>query len=425
MAQTNKHTFVYIDGRDSEAVSPFMADDFKRASFARGLSFGLLKNISRKDLFDDEAMERIFDEGSISILRNMPKNTITNIIEVGKWLDGHDRVELNFNAVGGINASNDKQFQQFIFKNDERTRDDVLLSYEVVSKDETIELVKAGKVKYPFVLKPAYGSLGYGIVLIEKEADLNNVQNYQGMIAQNFIDSDYDWRVYVIGGVPVGAVRRGGKTEIQHDFHTYANGMKKDKEEDPEVLKELYRISANMAAVAGLEYTGCDIIRDKKTSKYYILEVNTAATWEGHYNEIIKVDLADLIVEWGLDRLAVKEEGFYAGVKAYAEKRIKYLYSDNRGRFEKIMNWSEETERVSGNDLGACLQNCYYDIFHGGDIKDAKALIDEVERRPLSWAGNFLGSPIHGEDGVFEDACIPTGYYLAIREKYDKMVGVN
>lgn len=425
MAQTNKHTFVYVDGRDGDAISPFMADDLKRAALERGLYFRLLKCISHSDLFDDDVMNKIFEDGSITILRNMPKNTVTNIIEVGEWLGKNNRVKLNFDAIGGINASNDKQFQQFIFKNDPRTADNVLLSYEVFSKEETLRLIKTKKVSYPFVLKPAYGSLGYGIELIEKESDLDSIVNYQGMIAQNFVDSDYDWRVYVVGGVAVGAVRRGGKDEIQHDFHVYANGMEKECEDNPEVLKELYRIASNMAAVAGLEYTGCDIIRDKNSGKYYILETNTAATWEGHYNEIIGVDLAGLLVEWGMDRLAVQEKGFYEGVKRYVEKRIKYLYGNNRGRLEKIMNWSEETERVSGDDLNACLQNCYYDILHGGGVKDAKALIDEVERRPLCWAGNFLGSSKHGEDGVFEDACIPTGYYLAIREKYDKIAGVN
>ena len=131
--------------------------------------------------------------------------------------------------------------------------------------------------------------------------------------------------------------------------------------------------------------------------------------------------MGQILLEWFDDMSVLKEKGFYEGVKCYTLNRTKYLYTANRERFAKIMDWSEDTKQAEGDDLYAALQNAYRDIKNGGDVKAAKGLIDEVERRPLCWAGNFLGSDVHGEDGVFEEQCIPTAYYLAIREKYDKI----
>ena len=61
------------------------------------------------------------------------------------------------------------------------------------------------------------------------------------MAAQQYIESDYDWRVYVIGGTPIGALRRGGKEGKEFDFEAQAQsrGIKVSYEGDPVIYEKI------------------------------------------------------------------------------------------------------------------------------------------------------------------------------------------
>ena len=249
-------------------------------------------------MLDDDKMHRIFPSNCAVILRNLPKNSSIEVAMLTHWLNKHNIVTLNFNATGGLEASNDKQFQQLILELDDKTSKYVIPTSEVQNQNDVLKLIDDNKIDYPFLLKPRDGSIGKGIRIIQKEADLASQTKWSGMMAQKFIDSKYDWRVYTVGNKAIGALRRGGKEQKLYDFNAYANGITKNKETDPSILAEINQIACDAASVANLEYSGCDIIRDKKTGKYYILEVNTAATWEGRYNDIIEVDIATEILKW-------------------------------------------------------------------------------------------------------------------------------
>ncbi len=421
----NNKIFIYAEGRDD--ISSFMANDMKRATLEHGWTYRQLLSMNLGDLLDRAKMEKTFPEGCSVFLRNLPKNDNTDVMALTSWLNNHGRVTLNFNAVGGLLASNDKQYQQAILFDDPRTRGYLSLAYDVSSPQDVMALVKARKLRFPILLKPRDGSVGKGIEAVENEEGLNAISRWNLMAAQNFIDSDYDWRVYVIGGVAVGALRRGGKEGKKYNFEEQARGIEKSKEKDPEVLKELFKIASAITAVAGLEYGGCDIIRDKNTGKYYALEVNTAAVWEGGYNTAIEVDLATKIIEWCDERNAAKNKPKYQSIREYFEKRLEYLSPEARARFESIINWNDDT-LVKGDDdaLLARLQHCYKRIRgRKVNLAECQYLIDEVERTPLCWAGNFIGSSVWGKDGILEDSVPASAYYLAICEKCGKIAKVN
>ena len=292
----NKKTFVYVEGREN--IPTFMADDFKRATLAYGWNYRQLYYINPSDILDDNKMHQVFPPNCAVILRNLPKNSTVEVAMLAHWLNEHQVVTLNFNATGGLEASNDKQFQQLILKLDKKTSEYIIPTYEVHNKAEVLKLVSNKVIQYPFLLKPRDGSIGKGIKIIQKASDLASQKRWNGMMAQRFIDSEYDWRVYTVGNKAIGALRRSGKDQKPYDFHAYANGIQKDKETDPKILTKINQIALAAAAVTNLEYSGCDIIREKDTGKYFILEVNTAATWEGKYNEIIEVDIATEILKW-------------------------------------------------------------------------------------------------------------------------------
>lgn len=444
----DKKIFIYAEGRDN--IANFMVDDVKRATLEYGWTYCQLKYVHPSDLLDDERMDKIFPMNAGVILRNLAHNTHIETMNIANWLNTHGRVNVNFNAVGGLLPSNDKFFQQMVLRNDPRTMNDICLAYDVKGPNDVIALVKKGLLRYPLLLKPRDGSVGRGIEAVLKEEELES-KTWRNMTAQNYIDSDYDWRVYVIGGVAIGAVRRGGKTGKEYDFHALANGIEKTKERSPAVLDEINRLACEMTAVAGLEYGGCDIIRDRNTGKYYILEVNTAATWEGNYHKVIRKDIAKEIIEWCDDRLAAKNQSKYDAIKTYIAKRLKYLTVPTQERYKAILNWKEwkgesveldpfrraakkiKDKHKDKNCLEYRLARCYDKFFKMNEEKtvdnevliEARCLIDEIEGKPLCWAGNFIGSATWGEDGVLEDDCIPSAYYLAIKEKYDIMTQVK
>ena len=293
---TSKRTFIYVEGR--EDISSFMSDDMKRATLAYGWKYRQLYYINPNDMLSDDKMYRYFPPDCAAILRNLPKNNSIEVTMLAHWLKKHNITTLNFNATGGLVASNDKQFQQLILKLDQKTSKYVVPAYEVYSKEDVVKLVKNRKIAFPFLLKPRDGSIGKGIRIIQQESDLLPQKRWSGMTVQRFIESDYDWRVYTVGNKAIGALRRGGKEQKLYDFNAYANGIEKQKETDPAILSIINKIACDAARVTNLEYTGCDIIRDKQTGRYYLLEVNTAATWEGGYNNIIKVDIATEIIKW-------------------------------------------------------------------------------------------------------------------------------
>ena len=293
---SNKRTFIYAEGREN--ISPFMADDVKRATLDFGWNYRQLYSINPNDILDDEKMHSIFPPDCAVILRNLPKNSSTEVTMLSHWLERHNVVALNFNATGGLDASNDKFFQQLILKTDKRTEEYVIPAFEVHNENEVLRLIQENMIKYPFLLKPTDGSIGKGINVIQNESDLSNQKRWSRMMAQKYIDSEYDWRVYTIGNKAIGALRRGGKDQKLYDFNAYANGIEKSKETDATILAKINQIACDAAAVTNLDYSGCDIIQDRHTGKYYILEVNTAATWEGNYNGIIQVDIAHEILKW-------------------------------------------------------------------------------------------------------------------------------
>ncbi len=421
----NKNLFVYAECRPTIRYIP---DTMRNGALACGWSFMRFNSFELGDLTDDDKMEKLFPSNSGTILRNLGAIDPSAVMALGTWLRRNNRVTVNFNAVGGLSPSNDKQFAQMLLLNDPRTREYINIAYSVEGVDDVLELIKKGRLKYPLLLKPRNGSLGQGIKAIFKKDDLLANKNWKMMAAQQYIESDYDWRVYVIGGTAIGALRRGGKEGKEFDFEAQAQsrGIEVSYEGDAVVYEKIGKIAAAAAAVVGLEFSGIDIICDKKTGKYYILEANTSPTWVEKYNKLMGLDVSIEVTRWMEERLKAKKEPKNVAIRDYIERRLSKLPRRVQRRYLSILEGTECSRTGKGNDLTSRLHRCYDRLFTKGDnLSEAKCLLDEVESMPLCWAGNFIGSATWGEDGVLEDGCIPSAYYLAIREKYDIMAQVK
>lgn len=127
--------------------------------------------------------------------------------------------------------------------------------------------------KEPFVMKQLEGSQGDKVYLIESEDDFHRAYEETGglFLLQDFIKSSRgrDVRVYVINNKVVGAVLR----ESTGDFRSnYALGAKASLYT---VTPEIEEIAVKAAASLGLEFSGIDLLFDKKG--FSVCEVNANA----------------------------------------------------------------------------------------------------------------------------------------------------
>jgi RimK family alpha-L-glutamate ligase len=131
---------------------------------------------------------------------------------------------------------------------------------------------------HELVLKPLFGSQGVGLRRINNPDALTELEHCNGVFyAQRFIDRGkdnwHDWRVFVIGGHAVAAMRRTGSSWISN----VANGARCQ----PAVLDEALRDLAERAVkVIGINYAGVDILRDRE-GHMRVVEVNSIPAWKG------------------------------------------------------------------------------------------------------------------------------------------------
>jgi RimK family alpha-L-glutamate ligase len=154
------------------------------------------------------------------------------------------------------------------------------------------------------VLKPLFGSQGHGLKRLGARrgllAPLPSLARYQQVAyLQRYVPGarpGFDWRVLVIGGQAVAAMRRiGGKGWI----HNFAQGAVC---EPAELDLSLARTAVQAAAALGLDYAGVDLIPNPDdATRPLVLEVNGVAAWRG-LQSVTAVDLAAVLADDLLDR---------------------------------------------------------------------------------------------------------------------------
>ncbi|HYS65102.1 MAG TPA: RimK family alpha-L-glutamate ligase [Paraburkholderia sp.] len=157
------------------------------------------------------------------------------------------------------------------------------------------------------VLKPLFGSQGHGLKRLGASrarggalAPLPSLKPYQQVAyLQRYVDGarpGFDWRVLVIGGRAVAAMRRiGGKGWI----HNFAQGAVC---EPAELDLPLAQTAIRATHALGLDYAGVDLIPDPHDpARPLVLEVNGVAAWRG-LQSVTPVDIAAALADDLLDR---------------------------------------------------------------------------------------------------------------------------
>jgi tetrahydromethanopterin:alpha-L-glutamate ligase len=152
-------------------------------------------------------------------------------------------------------------------------------TWVVNSREEAKVLARRELEKgHHLVSKPLFGSQGDGLQRHAKPEDLDNLAESNGVFyLQRFIHSgeqSHDFRVFVIHGKSVAAMRRYGQS--------WLNNVAQGGRCEPVRLDELPLCSLAEGAVnaVGMAYAGVDIIRDAQGC-YSVIEVNSVPAWKG------------------------------------------------------------------------------------------------------------------------------------------------
>jgi RimK family alpha-L-glutamate ligase len=162
------------------------------------------------------------------------------------------------------------------------------------------------------VLKPLFGSQGKGLQLVGSVDGVHHAlpdlkQGY-GALAylQRFVppltQPGFDWRVLVVGGRAVTAMRRVSA----HWVHNVAQGARCE----PAMLDApLARLAEDAAQALDMDYAGIDILPCGSTQTLQVIEVNGVAAWQG-LQRVTAFNIARTLVDDLLDRrLAASRRG--------------------------------------------------------------------------------------------------------------------
>lgn len=148
------------------------------------------------------------------------------------------------------------------------------------------------------VLKPLFGSQGKGLQRVGcvdgTHVPLPSLKGY-GELAylQRYVESPgFDWRVLVVGGRAIAAMRRCSA----HWIHNVKQGA---KVEPAALTPELAALAERAAAALQMDYAGIDLLPTADGPQ--VLEVNGVAAWQG-LQRVTRFSIARALVDDLLDR---------------------------------------------------------------------------------------------------------------------------
>ncbi len=167
------------------------------------------------------------------------------------------------------------------------------------------------------VLKPLFGSQGKGLALVGsvqgEHRPLPRLDGAYGGLAylQRFVppltNPGFDWRVLVIGGRAVAAMRRVS----EHWIHNVAQGA---RVEAAELTPALARLAENAARTLDLDYAGIDILPADAAAPLQVIEVNGIAAWQG-LQRVTPFNVARALVDDLLDRKLAAQRAARSGAR--------------------------------------------------------------------------------------------------------------
>ena len=219
----------------------------------------------------------------------------------------------------------------------------------VNNPDTILDQIKESDIKFPLIMKTLRGSKGVGVLFVDSERGLDSIVqliNKQDedadLLVQEYIKTDYDVRVLVLGGKVLAAMKR---PVIEGDFRSnVSQGSKPEKIKLTEL--EIEESLKAAKAVNGL-WTAVDFIPSKNREKEppFMLEVNSSPGTEG-IEEATGLNIAKAVIDHFQD----------------SKNRFKVPTECGHREIISIKPWGD---MVAKFDTG----NSVLSVIHGEDIK--------------------------------------------------------
>lgn len=130
--------------------------------------------------------------------------------------------------------------------------------------------------KFPLILKADVGKKGQDNFLVKSKDELRKILKENKdvkFVLQPYVENDGDYRFLVMGSEVRLAFKRSGDKTKTHLNNT-SSGARVERLDLEEVPKEVLSLAKRAAAIDRLSVAGVDLIEDKKSGKWMVLEVN-------------------------------------------------------------------------------------------------------------------------------------------------------
>tara|TARA_B100000949_G_scaffold229403_1_gene238297 strand:+ start:330 stop:1403 length:1074 start_codon:yes stop_codon:yes gene_type:complete len=231
-----------------------------------------------KDDKDDVKYDKPFkinSKNTLIMIRGLnAKNGCASWWTMGRTLE-HDGFKV-INSVKCNEICNDKWYNQIIFQ-----RNNINTPATFLIRHSEGAIFAAAKLdnKYPMILKTSIGSRGVGVMWVESAKALMGIvqllyreNQYVDILLQEYIKTDYDVRVIVVGGEIMGAMKR---PIAEGDFRS--NVSQGSEPEVHELTKLEAKESLRAAKAVNCDIAGVDFIPTKNRDKDvpFFIEVNS------------------------------------------------------------------------------------------------------------------------------------------------------
>lgn len=174
----------------------------------------------------------------------------------------------------------------------------------IVSSQEKLEVVIDRITTFPVVIKTISGYGGAGVFKIDSVENLRptlqtiwNISEDEEMLIQDFIESDGDIRIHVLGGEIIAAMKR-----VKPDDDFRSNYSLGGDIESVEITDKMKNMAILATKESGLSWSGVDIIIDKKNNKPYMVEINGSPGTEGIDKVLKTKSTIDIVLEFIKDK---------------------------------------------------------------------------------------------------------------------------
>jgi len=143
----------------------------------------------------------------------------------------------------------------------------------------------------PMVTKITNGSQGKGVEIQKTKMDLEKYlkkNKEETIIFQKFVENEGDYRVFIIEQDIMYSIKRKSKDDKKEFRNNQSLGGTSEKSEIP---KEAMDIAKKASKVMAFDISGVDLIKEKGTNNWYVLEVNSAPQFD--WEEKGKESIAD------------------------------------------------------------------------------------------------------------------------------------